>query len=372
VYYHLYTTDECNLCCHYCRERIFQVPEIEKPDLIIEDIPTDVTYSLPELSHFFSGDKNPIITFIGGEPTLRPEFIIQVMNSIPAKKWMIQTNGILLHRLPPEIVNRFSTILVSIDGDETITDYHRGHGTYRTIMENLCTINAGGFQGELIARITVTDETDIYYAVTHLASNKWNSFQSIHWQIDAGFWNDYHLHSFGQWVMNRYIPGIQALSELWVSIIEQERIVPHWYPFIGIVHDLLSKEASLLRCVAGHSNYTIQTDGTIIPCPIMLGMKDYYLGHIRDTNPTEIPILLTPSKRCHTCDIYATCGGRCLYSAIMNPWPEEGKDQICSTVRSHISILQNLLPRINRLIEEGKIDQHAFLYERFNGCEIIP
>ena len=38
---------------------------------------------------------------------------------------MIQTNGLLLDRLAPDIVNRFSTILVSLDGREALTDENR-------------------------------------------------------------------------------------------------------------------------------------------------------------------------------------------------------------------------------------------------------
>ena len=50
---------------------------------------------------------------------------------------MIQTNGILLDRLAPETVNRFSTILVSLDGRETLTDENRGAGVFSRVMENV-------------------------------------------------------------------------------------------------------------------------------------------------------------------------------------------------------------------------------------------
>jgi uncharacterized protein len=35
-------------------------------------------------------------------------------------------------------------------------------------------------------------------------------------------------------------------------------------------------------------HYTIQTDGYIIPCPTMWGMKKYYLGHISDADPLDL------------------------------------------------------------------------------------
>ena len=55
---------------------------------------------------------------------------------------MMQTNGILLDRLPPEIVNRFVTLLVSLDGTRELTDANRGTGVYDRVMENIRKIRA--------------------------------------------------------------------------------------------------------------------------------------------------------------------------------------------------------------------------------------
>ena len=93
------------------------------------------------------------------------------MEEALVSRFMIQTNGTLLHRLSPEIVNRFDTILISIDGDKKTTDEGRGEGTYDRVMENIHHIIAGGFRNELIARMTVTERTDIRSAVRYLAHN---------------------------------------------------------------------------------------------------------------------------------------------------------------------------------------------------------
>ena len=82
---------------------------------------------------------------------------------------MIQTNGLLLHRLPSEIVNRFETILISIDGNEETTDSGRGSGTYQRVMINIQHILANGFVGEIIARMTVHEQVDILSSVLHLS-----------------------------------------------------------------------------------------------------------------------------------------------------------------------------------------------------------
>ena len=66
---------------------------------------------------------------------------------------MMQTNGTLLNRLPPAYINRFHTILVSIDGDKKTTDANRGEGTYEKVVANLRSIVAQGFKEEVIAKI---------------------------------------------------------------------------------------------------------------------------------------------------------------------------------------------------------------------------
>ena len=59
------------------------------------------------------------------------------MDNVEAKHFMIQTNGQLLDKLDPKYVNCFHTILVSIDGEEAITDHYRGKGIFRKVMDNV-------------------------------------------------------------------------------------------------------------------------------------------------------------------------------------------------------------------------------------------
>ncbi|HWQ65340.1 MAG TPA: TIGR04084 family radical SAM/SPASM domain-containing protein [Methanospirillum sp.] len=372
MYFHIYLTDSCNLTCSYCRGKIFDTPE---PDLdtirIDEKIPADVSYDIADLMYFLNQDPSAVITFIGGEPTLRADLIIRIMSNLPDYRFMLQTNGLLLHRLPPHIVNRFETILISIDGDSQITDSGRGPGTYDRIMENIGHILAGGFTGEIIARMTVHEKTNIFDAVTHLASNTRHSFDSIHWQIDANFWNDYTVRLFQTWAVQSYIPGITRLAETWVDRMEKTGRVDRWYPFIDPIEDMLFGRDSRLRCGSGYTNYTVLTNGKISPCPIMIGMSDYYLGDITSSDPTRLPEIQVPG-RCATCDIRTFCGGRCLYAAIMEPWPDEGRVQVCDTVRSLKQTLESILPRIISHIDSGRLSIGSFAHEKFNGCEIIP
>jgi radical SAM protein with 4Fe4S-binding SPASM domain len=147
--------------------------------------------------------------------------------------------------------------------------------------------------------------------------------------------------------------------------------VLRWYPFLDPMDDMLAGRSSLLRCGSGHANYTIMTDGHIAPCPVMIGMKQYYVGHIRDADPQTLG-RVDVGGECLACSIRSFCGGRCLYSNITRPWGEAERRLVCGTVESLHAALTDALPRVKALIENGRISPADFTHEKFNGCEIIP
>jgi uncharacterized protein len=376
MYFHIILTDECNLCCRYCRAKAFEVLEESDDETapridIDPDLPRDLNFDLDLLYTFLQKDPAATLTFYGGEPLMRADLIDRIVREAPVQQFMIQTNGILLDRLAPEIVNRFSTILVSLDGGEELTDSNRGAGVYRNVMENVRKIRERGFNGELIARMAVTERTDIAEAVCWLSNNPDYSFSSIHWQLDANFAGDFSRRQFADWTRTSYNPGIRILVAEWVDHMESQGEVMKWYPFIDPMEDLLLGKKSQLRCGSGHANYSIMTDGHIAPCPVMIGMKEYYVGHILTADPQNLDRIFVGGE-CTGCDIYDFCGGRCLYSNITKPWNMAERKTVCGTVENLYSALTEAVPRVRALIERGTITLHDFAHEKFNGCEIIP
>lgn len=374
MYFHLILTDNCNLCCSYCRAKAFEnlgESEGERSLIIDENLPVELDYDLSVLYDFLERDPSSTLTFYGGEPLLRADLIEKIVREAPIRRFMMQTNGILLDRLPAEITNRFVTILVSLDGRRELTDANRGAGVYNRVMENIQKIRAHGYTGELIARMTVTERTDIFEAVHHLASNPDYSFSSIHWQVDANFAGDFSLRSFEEWAHDSYNPGIRMLVDDWVDQMESVGKVLRWYPFLDPIEDLLYGRESQLRCGSGYANYSIMTDGSIGPCPVMIGMSEYYVGHISRSHPLELdPVRI--HGECSDCRIRMFCGGRCLYSNITQPWGIAERRLVCGTVENLRDALIKALPRIWTLIDQGIITSGDFAHEKFNGCEIIP
>jgi putative peptide-modifying radical SAM enzyme len=375
MFFHVILTSECNLQCKYCFGESLDDFEEDFGDIEVDyDLPKKVSYDLEMLVNFCRKDPDCVLTFYGGEPLLCSDKIKQIMDDVEAKHFMIQTNGLLLDKVEPKYVNRFHTILVSIDGEEALTDYYRGNGTFRKVMNNLKLIKQNGFRGELIARMTIMEQTDIYKEVRWLLDNPDFSFSSVHWQLNAGFWgNDYQRRNFEQWEKANYIPGVKQLARFWVDQMEEKGVVLKLYPFLGIADSLLHEEKNCrMRCGGGWINYAIQTDGYIIPCPTMWGMKKYYLGHITDLDPRKIKKIFVNQPPCANCSILNVCGGRCLYANVTKRWSDEAYGKVCHTVAELVEAVRTEVPRIQQLVSERKISLKDFDFMKYNGCEIIP
>jgi len=376
MFFHVILATGCNLRCRYCfGESLDDFDEDFSDDLEVDySLPCRVTYDVSVLRDFCGKDPDCVLTFYGGEPLLQLDSLRRIMDVVEPKLFMLQTNGVLLDRLESRYVNRFHTLLVSVDGDEGLTDYYRGQGTFRKVFENLKFIKRNGFNGELIARVTVMEQTDIYRQVRWLLENSEFSFTSIHWQLNAGFWgNDYPRRNFKEWSETNYIPGVRALVEFWVNTMEQEGRVLKLYPFLGIAYSMLYNEAvNFLRCGGGWVNYAIQTDGYILACPTMWGMSKHYLGHISDAHPLKLDKVFVSQPPCLGCEVLNMCGGRCYYANVTQRWSVDAYKEVCDTVKALISDVSCQIPRIKRLISEGKICLSDFDFIKYNGAEIIP
>jgi uncharacterized protein len=372
VFFHLLLTTNCDLQCRYCYGKSVDDMDADFNFDVDYDVPAEISYNIDTLKMFMEKDNKPVLIFYGGEPMLCIDKIRQIMDTVKAEQFNIQTNGLHLDRLEPEYLNRLTSIFVSVDGTEKLTDYYRGKGVYKKVVENVKAIRTKGFKGEIIARMTLMEQTDIYENVKWLLDNPDYSFSSIHWQLDAGFWrNDFQKRQFAKWTENNYNPQLKRLVDFWVHTMETEGKVLRLYPFFGIMHSLLKGEDSLLRCGSGWSNYSIQTDGHIIPCPAMSGMKDYYLGHIKDAHPQKLEQVYV-QEPCTSCEIYKECGGRCLYANITKQWSDEAYSLVCETVKNLVESLKLSLPRVNNLIAEGKISLSDLDHLKYDSCEIIP
>jgi uncharacterized protein len=365
MHYHLILTQECNSRCRYCYEKSM----IEENDLKEKwDFDFSCFNSFSEfekLKEFLRRDKDAYLIFYGGEPLLEIEKIKKVIDECSGvvKGFRMQTNGKLLDKIPIEYLKKIDKILVSIDGDEKRTDFNRGDGNYKKVMENISLIKERGYKGEIIARMTVSFP-DIYQQVVFLVDK---GFNSVHWQIDAGFYKCDYSDDFEKFV-EEYNKSIKKLIDYWVDEISRGNVFK-LYPFIAIVDSILKNEKTGLRCGAGCEGYAISTDGKIVACPIMNCVENFVAGDLsynkKDLKKFKIDCV-------DGCEVGDLCGGRCLYWREAKLWPEKGDNLVCNTIKFYINYLIDKMSEINLFIDKGVVLKSDFEYEKYFGPEIIP
>ena len=356
--YIVFTTGRCNLACWYCGGSF---PK--------DKVPWSVRYPVEALKRFISGDPEPVIAFYGGEPLLNPKFIEEVMDEIPRARFVIQTNATLINSLKPDYWLRFDAALLSIDGREEVTDYYRGRGIYKTVVKSAETLRRLGFKGDLIARMTISELSDVYLDVTHLASL--NLFDHIHWQLDV-VWSS-RWRDFGGWCRNSYIPGLERLVELWLDEAGRGRVLGI-VPFISLLGYMIrGDEIERPPCGSGSSSLAISTDGTVLACPIAVDVNWARLGNIMRDSRLSLVGRVKIGEPCTHCSLLRYCGGRCLYAHIERLWGDEGFEKVCNLTRHLIKSLMEIRDRVLKLIDGGVIPEEEFEYPPFNNTtEIIP
>ncbi|MHA1838527.1 MAG: TIGR04084 family radical SAM/SPASM domain-containing protein [Candidatus Ranarchaeia archaeon] len=360
--YFLVITGRCDLRCIYCGA-----------DLSPEDNDS-ISYSLQDLKNFISRDPDPTIIFYGGEPLLRLDRIKHIMSSVDAT-YLLQTNGLHLNKLEDHFLQRLNAILVSIDGRPVTTDYYRGNGVHQRILQNIRAIRKRGYKGDLIARMTVSEQTDIYLDVTYLLNLENPCFDHIHWQLDV-LWDDSphtRWNDFGSWRKKKYQPGISLLVRQWFQTIRDTGVIPGIVPFQGIMKILLTGDQTELQCGAGLNAFSINKKGEIKVCPVSTDYSFAKLGHIKHEYPKNLPGQVRIGEPCLSCKIKSICGGRCLFANKTCLWGPHYFNEVCKTVRHLIRELRQIQPAIQELIDKGQLTMAEFRYPDFNnGLEIIP
>jgi len=360
MHYHIILTKECNLFCSYCGGGS-------------DTPPKEIQYSIADLGSFLSQDSDPVIEFYGGEPLLRPKAMNSIMDAIPGR-FVVQTNGLFLDRVEQHYLEKLHSVLVSIDGTKEVPDTERGKGVYDRVTHNAGLIRQRGFCGDLVARMTVVQGTDIYENVRHLLDT--GLFDHVHWQLSFSmFWEAGENTEPGieEWI-TAYNSRISSLVDWWVDEMASSNRVAGIVPFIGVMNSLLSGKKSRLRCGSGIDFFSVMPDGRISACPVSVDFDFSVIGSIFKNAPGSLCDLVAFGEPCSSCDIFDICGGRCLFvNRSQGLLREDGYPLICTTVRHLVRELQDALPQVRALIENGSVTRSDFEYpELNNGCEIIP
>lgn len=299
--------------------------------------------------------------------------------AVPHARFVLQTNASLLHKVDTEYLLKMDTILCSVDGDAEVTNRNRGKNAYEKVVANARDARDRGFKGDLIARMTVSNCSDIHRDVNHLLQIPYGDnatlFDHVHWQLDVQ-WDTPAYKSYDDffaWRDKNYNPGITKLADEFIAGIKEGKILGIT-PFLGVIWSHLSGEKfETVRCSSGWESFNVATNGDITACPIAPEFRS--LGNITTLKKcSDVHYKEKVEEPCDTCEVLSECGGRCLYCNKTKWWNDEGFEEVCVTVKHFLKeIRERIMPVVRELIDAGKFTQEDFHYPKYNNStEIIP
>lgn len=271
----IYITEECNLRCRHCAIVEGKMPE---PLLKTEEIRDLIDKHCERYN-------NPTVTFLGGEPLLRPD-CLELLEYAHTRttEVKISTNGLLVDgKTAGRLVACGAEIQVSLDGaDSEVHDYIRGKGTFDKTWSAIERIIAAGGASQLVVATVLTrasirqiqamiDRIDAIGPIRLLRFLNLNKQRAAdtHWDRIAPEIDE--MHRVYRWLL--------------FDVTQQDRAgkTPLRAGFPGYVPDAAPRGDPW--CPLGQT-LVVDSQGETYNCPI-LNTKDYQIGNARETAPAD-------------------------------------------------------------------------------------
>jgi uncharacterized protein len=360
----LIPTRGCNLGCRYCD---FAMPKLKSPVMDWELARGAVEAYLQLLHH--AGKRSAEVHFFGGEPFFAEStvhFIIEYASLRASQMGMairfeVTTNGLYNTTRCQWIADRFSTVVLSLDGPSDIQENYRpsvnGRKTFETITRNAKIFSAGAV--ELIIRVCVTNET--VARMTEIAG----------------------------WIGQEFLPSTVSYEALTMTPLSQASglIPPDPWMFarnfdaaarildrFGIETVLSSANLHTCQasfCPVGKDALIVSPDGSVAACYLLeqdweRGGVDMQLGRFNG-NQFEIDAQALQAVRaftvhtkrlCTNCLCRYHCAGGCHVNHRASAPPGQ-YDDLC--IQTRLITIANLLKRLNQhdLVSQWMEDRSA-------------
>jgi len=358
----LFTTLKCNLRCSYCAvDESGALRTYGNTSYSVDELEVFVNTQLP--------DKEVYFTFFGGEPLLNIEFIKSVMNRFPKSNFQLQTNGILLHNFPQELLPKISSFLISLDGGEVITNTYRGKNVYGRVMKNVELIRPH-VKGMLSARMTWHDPNTTFEEMDALL----DTFDLVYFQLaqSVGVYKPEHM------VMKKLV-----IDKLVDKFFADDRIYG-FVPLMGIARNIIVPGAAaaqcsgLTHCRVSTNLLNIRPDGKIFACPDFTTSPEFEHGSVKENRLSRSPLQMHPDMPCYTCEAHEWCRGNCMknlhvaYVRKDEDYRRDVVDPVCELIRymGRKIVEKNPVEWFSRLSLE---DQHTLVSSPiYEYVEVMP
>lgn len=277
----LFVTEACNLSCKYCfhvqRDKHMSMDTLEQTMAFLEP--------------YFA--ERCDFSFFGGEPMLRPAFILQAADKIrkrfPEGGLFISTNATVFSMDIVKMMNsgNRNTLQVSYDG----LDQQTLRGAEETVLQNMHKYVEHTDNKVLTVRMTYTPET-----VGHLADNI------------------AHMHALG---IKSVMHGAE-FSDGWTPahMEEYRRQLNLIYDFIRDKPDFrvvfadcksVRKSRKDAGCKMGKQMIAVSAEGDIYPCHRAVAHTGLKIGNVYEERMNRGIFMQMKMEGCETCAANGTC-----------------------------------------------------------------
>lgn len=299
--YYVYMTNDCNLNCAYCSVLF---------DCKKNNVPLKPIYKIEDLINFIKqtqskrNDDEIRVLFFGGEPSLEYDAIRKYIHALKQHfsgnlKLVLHTNGLLLNKLPDDILSDLDLILLSLNY-EKITVAPSSNDYYKIITSNVAGIRSKS-NVSVTGRLTVTEKTRLYAAKKLIE----DFCDQVYFQIENCLqFNDYK--SFAE----AYKSDILLLYNTWIKNLSEGKM-DHIIPFMAVLKEIFFPDNDLSHFACGFERdiVYIQTDGRLYSCCESVPEGIHYLGYMN--NGLTFKGNGTIPQKCTSCDYCYLCRGRC-------------------------------------------------------------
>ena len=274
----------CNLACSYCYGGE-SGKYSSKTSVMNEDVAQKAIKRLVEDN---ANVENYItINFFGGEPLMNFKLIKFIVNECDNKYsannfiFSITTNGTLITK---EIATFFKDhnfkILVSIDGNEEIHDYHRkypnGSGSYLNALKGIATLKE--YNVEFRIRSTLDHQFyskyfEIVEFLNRLGCDRVTIARLVKYEDDK---LNFSLNI-------DHIKKEKTQLKKYLNKVEKEVMegkTPCHFPYLSNFRKIIFAEKNLMSCGAYEGGTAISSDGKFYPCHRFVGMEGFDFGDV--------------------------------------------------------------------------------------------
>ena len=324
----LHLTDRCNLACRYCYQRHGA-----------SDMPRETAEAA--IDRLATGN-NPGIVFFGGEPLLRKDLMLALVDRCEAREpnrfhYKVTTNGTLLDEsFLAEAGRRRLAVALSCDGVRAAHDAFRvdaaGRGTWERVEPALRLLLA--HQPYAPVMMTVSPSTVPLFAESVL----WLRDLGVRYLIPsldhAAAWTDADLRALRRAYRRlgrAYVDDHRRGRKFWFAAFDK-RIAARIHPELGC------------SCRLGRRQISVAPDGALYPCVQFVGHPEWAIGSVEgglDEARREALFCRNeaPKPSCAGCALEGRCHNRC---ACLNFQTTGGLETVPPILCEHERILQPL------------------------------